>query len=212
MPAVPHQAPRLVIVKEFDYRGKREEWQSIYSFDPGAAFDDATWLIRANTVISHLQPAFDATTSFIRAYGYKPNEAVSSWVHDYTAGGATPQVGTGVFTQGTKMSGDVAATFRFLSPEPSVKGKKVYIRKFWHGVYDESGSPDNLNVGQMAAISSFANAWNADQIHPGFTPWSPGVEGSGRNAVKCSGPHVEPYLTTRTRHRRGKRKKTVTTP
>lgn len=214
MAALVHDAPRLVIVQRFTYRGQREEYQNVYSFDPSANVWPANWKALADAVIAKCRLFLNADHEFVRAYGYEPNTAVSSWVHDYAQPGDTPLRGTFADATATLASGDVAMTLRFVAPSRSIKGKLVYIRKYWHGAYTQGVDGDSLSTNQKNAILQFGDQWNTDQIFPGFTPWSPGVHDEApRPAEKCSGPHVLPYVTTRTLHRRGKRTKTpVGTP
>lgn len=195
-------APRLVIVQSFTYRGKAEEFSNRYSFKGPAPTGATAWKALADKVIAALRPCFASEVTFVRAYGYQPSGLGADWVHDYSSPGP-PLAGSGIFSAAI-MPGDVAATLRFTRDAPRADGKKVYIRKYFHAVHQDTafGNYDRLMPEQQAAFTTFGTSFMQGTIDPVFI----GVTPAG---LSCSSPHADQWLTTRTLHRRGKRKATA---
>lgn len=195
-------APRLVLVQAFTYRGKVEEFSNRYSFKGPAPTNATAWSALADKVIAALRPCFGTEVTFVRAYGYQPSAIGAEWVKDYTSPGP-PLAGSGTFA-GSIMPGDVAMTLRFTRDTPRADGKKVYIRKYFHAVHQDTvaGNYDRILPAQQAAFTTFGTSFMQGTIDPTFI----GVTPSG---LTCSSPHADQWLTTRTLHRRGKRKATA---
>lgn len=190
--------PSIVIVKRFTYRGVPEEFSNQYHFSGTVPSDTAGWKTLADAIIAAEKLASTPQVSFVKAYGYEAGNDNSVAQIDYELPPNTVVVGTGTFgTNGT--AGDQAATTRWYTGASSSRGKKIYCRKYWHGINSGGGTPnDNLNTTQRTAIQTFA-AKLIDGTLPGSFKYC------GPQGAVLQAPETSTWLTTRTLKRRGKR-------
>jgi len=188
----------IVIVKEFTYRGQAEEFSNRYHFEGFDINTPALWGALADAIRTYERPTVPATVKWVRAYGYLAGVEHIDWVTDWATPG--PAL-TGTFDNGGYdfySSGDVAATLRADTGEFNSRGKKIYCRKYMHGVFRDAGTADELEPTQAAAFATFAGHMiDASLPH--------GVRWCGPQGANLTDVFVTPYLTTRTLKRRGKR-------
>lgn len=189
--------PSITIVKRFPYRGQPEEFSNRYHFSGTTPATDAAWKALADAIILAERPTVRGEVEFIKAYGYAAGVESSVAQIDYTLAPNVILVGTGSFAGSQPAPGDVAATTRWYTGASS-NGKKVYCRKYWHGVLMGTGVGDTLLAAQRTAFDTFGNKL-IDGTLPGTFKYS-GPQGATLQAAQTS-----PYLTTRSLKRRGKR-------
>lgn len=190
--------PALVIVQKFTYRGAPEEFSNKFHFTAQSPGSDANWKAAADALIAALRPCFPVGNTFVRAYGYNDGALPSVWSHDYTLPGP-PLAGTFNGGSSQEAPGDVAAFSYWPTAKRNSRGKIVYARKYWHGVYIASTTqPDNLLGLQATAFQTLTTLL----FNPGVTGMGPICLPDG-TAVTAGG--INGYLTTRTLKRRGKR-------
>jgi hypothetical protein len=190
--------PSITIVKDFDYRGAKEEFSNTYHFSGTTPVDAAAWKALADAIITAEKPCVDVLTRFVKAYGYVAGNENSVAQIDYAVTGPIV-TGTGSFTStGARCPGDVAATTRWYTGASSSRGKKIYCRKYWHNVHCQDANGDLLVAAQKTALDTFA-AKLIDGTLPGSFKYC------GPQGAVLSAPQTSQYLTTRTLKRRGKR-------
>lgn len=191
--------PSLVIVKSFTYRDQAEEWSNKYHFTGVTPSDDASWLTLANGWITEERHCYTAETHVVRVYGYEAGSNHANFVHDYTAGGTNVGL-AGDFTDPTafRSPGDAAGTIRWSTGDYNSRGKLIYCRKYFHDVRNNGTDPDEVVPSQITAYNQFAAV-----ITSGFFPG--GARYCGPQGADLDNHRADPYITTRTLKRRGKR-------
>lgn len=191
--------PSITLVKRFTYRGKLEEFSNKYHFSGTTPANDAAWKTLADGIIAAEKLTVPSFVEFIRAYGYNAGNEHSVAQIDYTVPPNTVVVGTLSISAGNSWtSGDVAATIRWYTGELNTRGKKIYCRKYMHGVANQVADHDLLADVQRTAMNTYA-AKLIDGTLPGSFKYC------GPQGATLSAPVTDPYLTTRTLKRRGKR-------
>jgi hypothetical protein len=189
--------PSITIVKEFKYRGRDEEWSNSYHFSGATPGDNPSWKELGDAIWAKEKACLRGDVKVVQYYGYQAGTVASVAQIDRRGepvnlrGGALSGVG------GQLMSGDQAAMCRALVGN-SVKGKKVYVRKFFHGGFISDADADKVSGAMVAALIALAEAMT-DGTLPGGRKW---VSPSGAQATQPSAP---PFVTTRTLKRRGAR-------
>lgn len=194
-------APRLTIVKKFTYRGDAsEEWSNTYAFEGADPADSAAWLALFNALVTQEKTLYPATVTVVRGYGYTSDaaDAVAVWSRDLVAAGATV-AGTHPSGGEPSLPGDAAAWIRWKTSRLTSKGKPIYIRKYYHGLF-QGGSLDLVQTSwRTAALAFGAKLWDGTFID-GRTIRAPGTSDETIVGTNCS-----VYVTTRTLKRRGRR-------
>jgi hypothetical protein len=190
--------PSLTVIKSFTYRGLPEQFSNTYHFSGTTPADGNEWSTLLDAIIVAEKPTVPAGVSFVGGYGYEAGNEVAVFVWNYADEGYA--VPTGTFAPGAldAVPGDVAAWIRWRTPDFSTTGKRIYLRKYMHGVYRDAASPDNLAATQKAAMETFGA-----KLIDGTLPETFRV--CGPQGAVASLPKVSTYLTTRTLKRRGKR-------
>jgi hypothetical protein len=186
------------MIKRFTYRGLPEEFSNKYHFSGTTPVDAAAWRTLSDAIINAEKLTVDNTVAFVKAYGYVAGNNNSVWNVDYTVPPNTTVVGTGVFSPCIDVPGDIAATIRWYTGASSSRGKRIYCRKYFHGVWGTTSDADTLVASQRTALQTFA-AKLIDGTLPG------GFKYCGPQGAVLSDPLVQAFLTTRTLKRRGKR-------
>lgn len=190
--------PSITIVKRFTYRGLNEDFSNTYHFSGTTPANAAAWKTLADGIITAEAPCVAPGTSFVKAYGYEAGNENSVAQIDYTLAPLTPTLGTLSPGAVAPCPGDVAATIRWYTGASSTRGKKIYCRKYMHGVYGSGASNDTWWATQKTAYQTFA-AKLIDGTLPGSFKYC------GPQGAVLSVPETSPWLTTRTLKRRGKR-------
>lgn len=191
------------MVKRFTYRGDAtEEWSNTYHFRSAPPADATAW----GTLVSDLAdievPILNSFTHIVRAYGYDSDDpdAVSVYTKDWDVDGGAP-VGTYAYSSGTEsmLAGDQAAFVWWQLDVKNSRGKWIYLRKYLHGGFSTLGGPDTLSTAYKTALGTYTDALDfaSGAFHGGIRRRADDAD------VLVNG--VNPYTTTRTLHRRGKR-------
>lgn len=189
--------PSIVIVQRFTYRDKDEEFSNRYHMTGDDPADTAAWKTLADGLISQLQPIYDGSVGFVRAYGYHEDGHPSVAQIDYEAPGNTVVFGTTTYTT-TAMPGDDAMMVQWDTGRLSTRNKRIYLRKYFHGVFNRVADKDKINATQEANLNTLATGLMAD-LGDG-THLLAGPDG---NSPINGG--ASQWITTRTLKRRGKR-------
>jgi hypothetical protein len=200
----------LTLVKRFDYRGNtQEEFSNKYWFKGSPPGDDASWNVLLTDLLNIEKTIFPVDVQYVRAYGYddSKNDANHVFAHDWDVNPPNP---TGSFlpvVDSIRMAGDQAALAWWLCARKSRKGKPIYLRKYFHAGYVEPGGGDDLSAQYHAALSDILTPIAV--LHGGLTakdlPDYHGEEDTGAANDNIINGGANPYVTTRTLKRRGKR-------
>lgn len=191
----------LTLVKRFTYRDDPlEEFSNTYHFLGQPPITTAEWDSLATQVWNMEKPCFDNTVHLVRAVGHNSSDpgAVAVYEHDYTTPGPPP-AGTGVFGSGQPTPGDDASVIQWLTNIKSVRGKPIYLRKYFHRPYIQPLKPDSLDPGYLNAIGVYAQGFINTPVWGGLT--------NAKRTAAIVSIVVQGEVTTRTLKRRGKRKK-----
>lgn len=189
----------LVIIKESTYRDQPEEWSNKYHFEGTVPADATAWDTLVTGWVNEERKLYGPGTKVVRAYGYEPGSNHANFVKDYEAAPNTPVAGSFVPGAGNAAApGDAAATVRWDTGEYNARGKKIYCRKYFHGVHMDGGQNDHVDPLQLTAYTSFAAV-----VTSGFLPGS--AKYCGPQGANLGAHQADQYITTRTLKRRGKR-------
>lgn len=191
--------PSLTIIKLFQYRGADEEWGNTYHFSGGTPADDTHWKALADAVIADEKTCYKSTSAVVRGYGHVPGTNHAIWTYDYLHGsGHVP--GTLGLTGGyDSMAGDQAGVLEWPTAAFTTRGKRIYLRKFFHdGGQGTSSHVDEIDPACITAYDAFGAAWVSGYISATYKIAGPQGAAGGT-------PRTLPYVTTRTLKRRGKR-------
>jgi hypothetical protein len=189
----------MIVVKSFPYRGVAEEWANVYHLSVGAPGSPADWRTMADGLINAESAVLDTTTTVERVLCYEDtnNPAVYTYELADFAG-----VVTGTYSPGSTgylAPGDSAAWIRWDTGRLSSKGKKVYLRKYFHpAIISNAGEPDGIIAGWRTLADAFGGECLAGMTG-GFQIGDPA------GALPTGAVGVSTYATTRTLKRRGRR-------
>lgn len=190
--------PSITIVKRMSYRGQNEEWSNKYHFSGTTPADATAWKTLADAIITNEKGCLPATISFVRAYGYVAGQDHTVAVIDYTLPPNTVVVGTQPTTSASPTPGDAAFWIRWQTPDFNSRGKRIYLRKYYHGALYATGTPDLVSALQVSNAVVVAGKFT-DGTLPGSFKYC------GPQGAVATNPTVGAYVTTRTLKRRGKR-------
>lgn len=191
----------LTVIKRFTYRGNaNEEWSNTYAFTGATPADSSAWRTLFDALVTEEKKVYSNTTSVVGGYGYdsipaKGDHAI--WSVDLTV---TPNVvvpGT-LPLAGDPFSGDQAAWVRWGLDRFNSNGKRVYLRKYFHGGWKATGATDQLHTAYVTALAGFGA-----KLDDGTFATSRRI--CDKDGMVPVGHAVSPFVTTRTLKRRGKR-------
>lgn len=186
--------PSITINKEITYRGLPEITGNTYHFSGTKPTTDAGWHDLALAIWNAERTFLDGTTKFVGYLGYDAGNPHAVSIKNYNEDGTTKPTGA-LSGLATKAPGDMAVWVRWTTPERTSRGKRIYLRKYFHEVpYEEDAVPSSTK----ALMLTYANKM-IDGTLPG------GVRVCGPQGAVASMPYVSPWVTTRTLKRRGKR-------
>jgi len=188
----------IVLVKRFTYRDQAEEFSNRYHFSGPTPQTDAEWKTLALGFASTEAAYHLSTVSFVHAYGYKPGTDHSVAQINLEVPGPAPVGLYTVHSNEQKVAGDTVATIRWDTGQLNSRGKRIYCRKYIHGVTANDTDPDELGSFLKAAMESYIPRFTNGWLEGGRKYCGP------QGAVLSEGG-VDKYLTTRTLKRRGKR-------
>ena len=189
----------LVVNKRFNYRGTAEEWANIYMLTGPTPADSGAWRTLFDALVAEEKKLYSSLVNVVGGYGYnkvpvKGDHAIWSVDLDIAPNTIVP----GTYTTGglTALPGDTAMWVRWKLDRLSIKGKPVYLRKYFHDVY--SNAVDQINTSQKTALTNFGG-----KMRDGTFLDARVITDHLGTAVLSSGISSNP--TTRTLKRRGKR-------
>ena len=193
----------IVSLKSFTYRGARETTSNDYWFTGSIPADSTAWRALYDALVAQEKTLVNADFHHDGAYGYDSDAdgAAAVWSIDMTVSPNTPVNGTYANSAGDpRAPGDAAAWVRWKVNRLTSKGKPIYLRKYFHGVYHAgTGGIDTIAANQLAAYDAFG----AKMMDGSF------IDGrklrSRKNNDTLAGHATSSYITTRTLKRRGKR-------
>lgn len=191
---------KLTVTKAFAYRGVDEEFSNSYVFSGPNPADQTAWQAWADKVKDLEKPLFANTVRFVDWYGYdegsweaKPTriDATGSWLASV--------IGTMPTSSSVPAPGDAAFWVRWDTGQFNSQGKKVYLRKYFHGCYlGAAGGDGILGAQRTAALAYGAKMYDGASLI--------GTARIAReNGALPIAHDASTYATTRTLRRRGKR-------
>lgn len=191
----------LTIVKRFDYRGNtQEEWSNHYWLSGSTPADNAAWRTLFDLLCTEEKKCYTGNTSIVGGYGYSStaDDAHAVWSVDLTVAPWTPVLGSLPVTGGIGIAGDQAGWVRWTLDRFNSKGKRIYLRKYFHGGLVGPAGGDALLASWVTAMNNFGQ-----KLQDGtFTGARVTTDKLGTAVI---GHAVSPFVTTRTLKRRGKR-------
>lgn len=188
----------VTLIKEFNYRGSLEEWSNTYLLDGVTPTTPAEWKTLFDAIAASEKTCFRSTSYVVRAYGYTDASELAVASYDYKANNATIP-GTAPYVQAShdKWAGDQAGWLR-MRVGTNVKGKPVYLRKYFHDGFSSAANADQLDPDIKTKYVAHGNKM-VDGTLPGGMKWI--AKGGTVGTLPVAGP----YVTTRTLKRRGRR-------
>lgn len=190
--------PSITLVKRFTYRGQPEEFSNTYHFTGTTPATDAAWKALGQAIFAGEGNLYRTSVKLAKIYGYNAGNEQSVYQQDYIGNGETEPQGLITNTAGTiLLPGDSAGWLR-AKIGVSSKGKKVYIRKYYHGVFVPDTGGDQLAVGWKQNAENLGTLLLGGTLPGGFK-WC------GPQGQTATNPVASTFATTRTLKRRGKR-------
>jgi hypothetical protein len=199
----------LTIIKRFSYRGDvNEEWSNHYQFSGATPADAAAWRTLFDALVLQEKTLYAPPNAVIAGYGYdrtpkKGDHAL--WAVDLRVPPNSVVPGTLVPGLGNPMPGDSAVWIRWGLDRFNAKGKRVYLRKYFHPAYAQNVFPDNVITEQRTALTAFAAKMMDGSFAGGRTIVSPPDKNGDHGGMVPVNSAVSAFVTTRTLKRRGKR-------
>lgn len=195
----------LTIIKRFPYRGDaNEEYSNKYLLTGTTPADSTAWRALFDAVVAEEKKLYPSNTSVIAGYGYdSPSDTAHAiWSVDLTVSPNSPVAGT--YTGGgIRAPGDSAVWVRWGLDRLNSKGKRVFLRKYFHPApIDTVQNSGNGGDAIMAAWVTAATAFGAF-MDGGTLLGSRKV--TDRLGTITVGHAVSTWVTTRSLKRRGKR-------
>jgi len=152
----------LTLVKEFTYRGNPEQWSNKYHFRDNPPGDAASWHVLAIDLINEEKKLYGPGTKVVQAYGYNDDaaDAIAVWDYNFAAKGEEiPGTYAPTATEHAT-AGDQAACLEWMTTRKNSRGKWVYLRKYMHGAYASSTTPDSIGQDYGVAAQAFCDRLN----------------------------------------------------
>jgi hypothetical protein len=183
------------------YRGDTtEEWSNRYFLTGADPASSAEWQTLCEALAAEEKKLYDSTHKISRFYGYTDDAPSAAAVYTRDLVPGSLQINGTFALSGGYLPGDAAAVVRWKTSRLSVKGKPIYLRKYYHGVMSVSGQGDSVLASQVTAYNAFATL-----IGTGAGVGGRNLRGPGETSETFLGSSVSPWVTTRTLKRRGRR-------
>lgn len=193
----------IVIIKSFAYRGEAaEKWSNKYYYLGADPADATAWRTFFDQIVAEEKKLYKSNVTVVGGYGYDSDSdaATAVWSVDLTVSPNTPVPGTYAPATVQALSGDTANWIRWGTSRFNTKGKRIYLRKYFHPGYADSPSQPDVTDGEWAtAAAAYAAKWHDGTSFGGRT-----ISAAGHDDT-IVGHGVSSYVTTRTLKRRGKR-------
>lgn len=196
---LPGMAISIRLDKSFTYRGNAEQWSNKYHLTGSNPADAAEWKAITDALVAAEKLIYDSTVTVVHAAGYTSDTGPNVYYRDYNTSPDTPVAGTYVGTGGNRTSGDVAWWVRWWCGQYNSRGKKIWLRKYFHDAYAQTGGTgDSLLGTQKTAGGTFATTLQSGLTITGYSSRSL----CDKNGHTATSHDVVTYLTTRTLKRR----------
>lgn len=194
----------ITTVKSFSYRDVAgEEWSNTYHFNAVPPSNPTTWKIVVDALATAEALALPTGTTIVQAYGYATDVPTDPSVYgwNYITGGDVKSGAAAPPGDGQKIAGDQAVMFYAKLNELNSKGRSIYLRKYWHGGYCLATDVDKISATYKTLVQAFLTKLTTGSIT------ELGVWRAQRSSAAILAAGVDPWITTRTLKRRGKKKK-----
>lgn len=191
-------AIKLTIVKTFTYRGQPEEFSNSYHFTGSDPADSAAWAALDGAIRTEERKVYTSAAKIVRVYGYNSGAASASYVHDLSL--VDPTLVQGQLAAGTSIPapGDAAVWLRQPLAVLNSKGKRIFLRKYFHDARLVAGGGDAVFAAQATALVAFGAFLRGSTIPDTRTVCD-------KSGNVPTGDAASAFITTRTLKRRGKR-------
>jgi hypothetical protein len=189
---------KLTIVKTFTYRGAPEEFSNTYHLTGSDPADDAAWGAIDGWLRAAERLVYTNAVKLTRIYGYNSGSDHADYVHDMSLVDDSFRIGSLAVGTSIPAPGDDAIWVRWPTGALNSKGRKIYLRKYFHDARLSAGGGDAVFPAQKTALQTFGDYVLGSSGPDSRTLCSP----EGDVPV---GAGVASYITTRTLKRRGKR-------
>jgi hypothetical protein len=191
-------AAMVTLVKTMTYRGDPlEEWSNSYHLDAAPA-SRADWVTLVIALATLEKTCYHSGNTITKALVYDDSDNPATYSLDAVTD-AFHFAGTASVSSAWWMAGDQAATVGIDTGLNGLSGKPIWLRKYYHGGVLVTSTPDSLASGYITALSTFAGGLVSTAIVTG-------IHFADKAGRRPDGPvRVDPYSTTRTLKRRGKR-------
>lgn len=191
----------LTVIKRFTYRGDaNEEFSNTYWFTGTTPTDATAWAAFATEIATAEKTLYNASVRIVRYYGYNDDTdaRVAIWSGDITA---TPILGSIPGGGLQQAAGDAAVWIRWQTSRLTSRGKKIYLRKYYHPAYIDTADVTGNTVlpAQKTAMTAFGT-----KMMDGSLTGARKLTARGHTDV-LTASSSSLYVTTRTLKRRGKR-------
>jgi len=194
----------ITTVKSFSYRDVAgEQWSSSYHFNATPPSTPTTWKIVVDALANAEALALPTGTTIIQAYGYATDVPTDPSVYgwNYVTGGDVKSGAAGPPGDASRLAGDQALMFYAKLAELNSKGRAIFLRKYWHGGYNLATDPDRISATYKTTLQTFLTKLVSGSIV------ELGVWRAQRSSSPIIASGVDPWVTTRTLKRRGKKKR-----
>jgi hypothetical protein len=194
---------KLTIIKSFQYRGAVEEFSNSYVISGTAPTTAGEWTAWGEKLKDVERPVLPFVVTFVEWYGYSPGSWETKPSHiDAHGTYAAATNGSLTVSGGSPAPGDAAVWVRWDTGQYTSRGKKIYLRKYFHGAYSGGATADTVLPAQVTALAAYgAKMYDGASLI--------GTARMARHTGTLPIAHsVGPFITTRTLKRRGKRNPT----
>lgn len=151
-------ATRVTLVHRMTYRGLPEEWATVYYLTGPHPTSAPGWTTLSDALIAAEKACYGPDIVVVRVYGHDSDDPKAANVFQRDMSGA-PVAGTGAFNLGQGSPGDAAVWVRWRTSRASIKGRPIYLRKFFHGavanVVNGQTHADTILPAQRTALLAF---------------------------------------------------------
>src|SRR5215213_8036536 len=195
-------AGAIVINKRFTYRGVNEVYSNKYFYLGADPANSAAWRTFFDAIVLEEKKLYPASVSVVGGYGYDSDaeDATAVYSLDLTVAPNTPVAGTYTDAVMNMAPGDGAVWIRWGTSRFNSKGKRIYLRKYFHPApISAAGGGDAVHGTWKTAAAAYAAKWYSGTDFGNRTISAAGHD----DTIICNA--VSSYATTRTLKRRGKR-------
>lgn len=197
--------PMITVTKKFQYRGADELWSNSYHLTDFPVSHTA-WEAFALNVMGIERSCYSNDSVGWSFLGYQDSANPATWSALATDIGANLQ-GTLAIGSDQAFAGDQAGTIGWKTGFLSTRGKPIWLRKYFHdGFAQVDPSSDYLSVSTATAYADFGAALLSSPMGLTDVAGADIYYALGSGSARPAGPvRVDPFVTTRTLERRGKR-------